>query len=134
MTGAARARRAETALVPIKNSVWGDAIGRQLQEQGLTQTELARLAGINRGTVQHILRGGHCHTETLERISIALGLPLADLFQEPIDIGLRRDKIVAAVLRELSESIGDAVAEHLGRRRLSQGRRRRAETRLPFTD
>ena len=100
----------------------------------MTQTELARLAGINRGTVQHILRGGHCHTETLERIATALGMPLADLFQEPIDIGIRRDKIVAAVLRELSDTIGDAVDEHLSRRRLAERRRKRGDTRLPFTD
>jgi transcriptional regulator with XRE-family HTH domain len=97
-------------------------------------TELARLAGINRGTVQQILRGGHCHTETLERIANALGLPLADFFQEPIDIGVRRDKIVAAVLRELSQTISEAVDEHLARRRLLTRRRRRTDTRLPFND
>jgi transcriptional regulator with XRE-family HTH domain len=120
--------------VRAKNSVWGEAIGRQLREAGLTQTELARLAGISRGTVLHILRGGHCHTETLERIANAFGMPLADLFQEPVDIGIRRDKVVAAVLRELSETIGEAVDEHLSRRRLLARRRKRADTRLPFTD
>ena len=120
--------------VRTKNSVWGEAIGRQLRDHGMTQTELARLAGINRGTVQHILRGGHCHTETLGRIADALGMPLAELFQEPLDIGVRRDKIVAAVLRELSESIGEAVTEHLARRRLAERRRRRTDTRLPFND
>lgn len=118
----------------MKNSVWGEAIGRQLREAGLTQTELARLAGINRGTVQHILRGGHCHTETLARIADALGMPLADLFQEPVDIGIRRDKVVAAVLRELSETISIAVDEHLSRRRIAERRRKRGDTRLPFSD
>jgi transcriptional regulator with XRE-family HTH domain len=121
-------------MVRTKNTVWGEAIARHLHEQGLTQTELARLAGINRGTIQHLLRGGHCHTETLERIARALGMPLADLFQEPIDIGIRRDKIVAAVLRELSESIGDAVVEHLARRRLTRRGGRRGDSRLPFSD
>jgi transcriptional regulator with XRE-family HTH domain len=121
--------------VRTKNSVWGEAIRRQIREHGLTQTELARLAGINRGTIQHVLRGGHCHTETLDRIATALGLPLSELFQEPIDIGIRRDKIVAAVLRELSDTIGEAVDEHLARRRREAGRRsRRADRRLPFSD
>jgi transcriptional regulator with XRE-family HTH domain len=117
-----------------QNSVWGEAIRRQLREHGLSQTELARLAGINRGTVQHILRGGHCHTETLERLATALGMPLADLFQEPVSLGVRRDKLVAAVLRELSESIGEAVAERMARRRTDERRRRQPDTPLPFTD
>jgi transcriptional regulator with XRE-family HTH domain len=118
----------------IKNSVWGEAVGRHLREHGLTQTELARLAGINRGTVQHILRGGHCHTETLERIAMALGMPMAELFQEPVDVGIRRDKLIAAVLRELSDTTAEAVAEHLSRRRLIERKRRRGDTRLPFSD
>jgi transcriptional regulator with XRE-family HTH domain len=117
-----------------KNTVWGESIGRHLREQKLTQSELARLAGLSRSTVQHLLRGGHCHTETLDRVAVALGIPLSDLFQEPIDIGVRRDKIVAAVLRELSEAIGDAVVEHLARRRAVQRRGRRGDTRLPFSD
>jgi transcriptional regulator with XRE-family HTH domain len=117
-----------------KNSVWGEAIRRQLRERGLTRTELARMAGVNRGTVQHILRGGHCHTETLDRLAAALGVPLAELFQEPVDIGVRRDKVVAAVLRELSETISEAVGEHLARRRMAERKRRRGDTRLPFSD
>ncbi len=118
----------------MKNSVWGEAIARRLREREMTQAELARLSGISRGTIQHILRGGHCHTETLERMAVALGIPLADLFQEPVSLGLRRDKIVASVLRELSETIGDAVAEHLARRRQVERRRKRGDTRLPFSD
>jgi len=118
----------------MKNSVWGEAIARHLREHDMTQAELSRLAGINRGTIQHILRGGHCHTETLERIAVALGVPLADLFQEPVSIGVRRDKIVAAVLRELSETIGEAVSEHLTRRRVADRRRRKGDTPLPFSD
>jgi transcriptional regulator with XRE-family HTH domain len=100
----------------------------------MTQTELARLAGLNRGTVQHILRGGHCHTETLERLATALGVPVADLFQEPVDLGIRRDKLVAAVLRELSDAISESVVEHLSRRRVVERGRRRGDTRLPFSD
>jgi len=85
--------------------------------------------------VQHILRGGHCHTETLERIAVALGMPLAEVFQEPVDLGVRRDKLVAAVLRELSDTIATAVDEHLARRRLEERRRgRKPDTRLPFSD
>jgi transcriptional regulator with XRE-family HTH domain len=119
----------------MKSSIWGEAVRRHLREHGLTQTELARLAGISRGTVQHILRGGHCHTETLERIANALGTPLTDLFQETVSLGVRRDKLVAAVLRELSDTIGEAVAEHLARRRRAEKRHgRRKDTPLPFSD
>ena len=38
----------------------------------MTQQELARLAGISRSTVLHIVRGGHSGTETLERVAGAL--------------------------------------------------------------
>jgi transcriptional regulator with XRE-family HTH domain len=120
--------------VRTKTTPWGDAVARQLRETGLTKTELARLAGVSRGTVQHVVEGGHCSTETLQRMADALGVPLADLFQEPIDIGVRRDKIIAAVLRELSEAIGMAVDEHLSRRRRGPGPRRRPDSRLPFTE
>lgn len=126
---------ARAATVSMKNTVWGEAIRRQLRDHGLTQAELARLAGINRSTVQHILRGGHCHTETLERLADAFGMPLADLFHEPVSIGLRKDRLVAAVLRELSETIGESVADHLARRRQDERRRgRRTDTPLPFAD
>jgi transcriptional regulator with XRE-family HTH domain len=115
--------------------VWGDAIRALARERGLTQVELARLAGINRGTVMHILRGGHCSTETLEKIGKALEVDVAELFTTPLDIGIRRDRMIAAVLRELSESVSSAVVHDLEqrrKRRLTRGRRN--DRRLPFAE
>ena len=50
-------------------AVWRDAIKALLRERGMTQQELARLAGISRSTVLHVVKGGHCSTETLELIA-----------------------------------------------------------------
>jgi transcriptional regulator with XRE-family HTH domain len=115
--------------------VWGEAIRGLVQERGLTQTELARLAGLNRTTVQHILRGGHCSTETLAKVARALEVDIAELFITPLDIGIRRDRMIAAVLRELSESVSTAVVHDLEQRRrhrLTRGRK--SDRRLPFND
>jgi transcriptional regulator with XRE-family HTH domain len=116
-------------------SVWGDAIRAVLHERGMTQLELARLAGISRTTVLHAVRGGHCGTDTLEKIARALEVDVAELFATPVDPGLRRDRMIAAVLRELSESVSTAVVqelEHKRKRRLTVGRR--SDRRLPFAD
>jgi transcriptional regulator with XRE-family HTH domain len=115
--------------------IWGDAIRALLQERGLTQLELARLAGLNRGTIQHAIRGGHCGTDTLAKIAGAFEVDVAELFTTPLDIGIRRDRMIAAVLRELSESVSTAVVqdlEHRRRRRLTRGRK--GDRRLPFAD
>jgi transcriptional regulator with XRE-family HTH domain len=115
--------------------VWGEAIRALLQERGLTQMELSRLAGLNRGTVQHAIRGGHCGTDTLEKIARALEVDVAELFTTPLDLGIRRDRMIASVLRELSESVSTAVVqdlEHRRKRRLTRGGR--ADRRLPFSD
>jgi transcriptional regulator with XRE-family HTH domain len=98
----------------------------------MTQTELARLAGVSRSTVLHALHGGHCSTETLERIAKALDVDLAEVLTPPLDIGLRRDRMIAAVLRELSESVSAAVRADLEQRRKHHLGRRRRDRRLPF--
>ena len=72
----------------------------------MSQAELARLAGIHPATVSHVIRGGHCTTETLEKIAAALGVDLSELFGPPVDertVLLKRDRVVSAVLRELCE-------------------------------
>jgi transcriptional regulator with XRE-family HTH domain len=115
--------------------VWGEAIRAVLAERGLTQVELARLAGINRSTVLHVLRGGHCGTDTLEKIARALEIDISELFTTPLDIGIRRDRMIAAALRELSEAVSNAVVHELEQRRhrrLTRGRKK--DRRLPFAD
>ncbi|MPY86328.1 MAG: helix-turn-helix domain-containing protein [Luteitalea sp.] len=115
-------------------SVWGDAIRALLRERGMSRLELARRAGVSRSTVLHVLRGGHCNTDTLERVARALEVNLAELFAAPPDLGLRRDRLVGAVLRELSESIAVAVRDDVeGRRRRELGRQR-SDRRLPFEE
>jgi transcriptional regulator with XRE-family HTH domain len=117
---------------------WNDAVAALIDEQGITQVELSRMAGIHPDTVSHVVHGGHCSTDTLEKLAAALGVDIGELFGAPLDdrsIALKRDRVVAAVLRELSSTVSDAVAEELSERQKRKGPRRRAvEVRLPFTD
>jgi transcriptional regulator with XRE-family HTH domain len=116
-------------------AVWRDAIRALMRERGMTQQELARLAGISRSTVLHILRGGHSSTETLERVAAALDVDVAELFTAPLDLGVRRDRMIAAVLRELSDSVSAAVMADLKNRRKRQlGSPRKGDRRLPFAE
>ena len=115
-------------------TVWGRALKQQLELRGMTRLQLARLAQLDPGTVTHVLQGGHCSTETLEKIAHALEVNLAELFLpagatvEPEDL---QDRLVAAVLRELSDEVGEAVTARMQRRRVSAARVP-AETPLPF--
>jgi transcriptional regulator with XRE-family HTH domain len=123
------------AIVAPHMAVWRDAIRALLRERGMTQQELARLAGISRSTVLHILRGGHCSTETLERVAGALDVDVAELFTAPLDLGVRRDRMIAAVLRELSDSVSAAVMADLRhRRKRTLGSARKTARRLPFAE
>lgn len=116
-------------------AVWRDSIRALLNERGMTRQELARLAGINRSTVLHVLKGEHCSTETLERIARALDVDIAELFTPPLNLGVRRDRMIAALLRELSESVSAAVMTDLQQRRRRQlGSPRRGDRRLPFSE
>jgi transcriptional regulator with XRE-family HTH domain len=116
---------------------WSDAVVALIEEQGITQLELARLAGIHPDTVSHVVHGGHCSTDTLEKLAAALGVDLGELFGAPADERsaiLKRDRIVGAVLRELSSAVADAVAGELAERRKRRGPRRRGvEAKLPFS-
>ena len=117
---------------------WSDAVQALIDEQGITQIELARLAGLHPDTVSHVIHGGHCSTDTLEKLAAALDVDIAELFGPPADeraAALQRDRIVSAVLRELSSAVSIAVSEELSeRRKKRQPRRRGVEVRLPFAD
>ncbi len=117
---------------------WSDAVLALLEEQGMTQAELARLAGIHPDTVSHVVHGGHCSTETLEKLAAALDVDLGELFGAPVDertATLKRDRVVSAVLRELSAAVSAAVTHELTERQKRRGFRKRAvEVKLPFAD
>jgi len=117
---------------------WGASIRAWLEERGLTQAELARDAGLDPGTVGHVVRGGHCTTETLAKIARALEIELADLFAAPGEIKSltdRRDRLVVTVLKELSEDAANAVMHAIARRRQDRVRARLdAARRLPFNE
>ena len=117
---------------------WSDAVVALIEEQGVTQVELARLAGLHPDTVSHVIHGGHCSTETLEKLSAALGVDIGELFGPPVDertAALQRDRIVGAVLRELSAAVSTAVSQELAERQKRRAPRKRdIEVKLPFSD
>lgn len=114
---------------------WAEALRFFLEERGLSQVQLARLAGLDAGTVGHLVHGGHASTETLMKIAKALEVDLADLVSRPLgrdDMASRRDRLVAAVLRELSDDVAGAVADAVYRRRRDRRVPSVAERPLPF--
>jgi transcriptional regulator with XRE-family HTH domain len=117
---------------------WADALVSLLQEQGMTQAELARRAGVHPDTVGHLVRGGHCSTDTLEKLAAALEVDLGELFGAPPDkktATLQRDRLVSAVLRELSGAVSAAVLQELALRHKRRTPRRRAsDVELPFSE
>jgi transcriptional regulator with XRE-family HTH domain len=117
---------------------WGDAVQGLIEERGLTQVELARLAGLHPATVSHVIHGGHCYTDTLEKIAAALEVDLSELFGAPVDdrtVLLKRDRVVGAVLRELSSAVSNAVVQELAdRQRRRVGRARGVDVKLPFAE
>jgi transcriptional regulator with XRE-family HTH domain len=114
---------------------WASALRQQLELRRMSRQQMAREAGLDPGTVTHLLRGGHCSTETLQKIAAALEVGLPELFLPPgaaiaaVDL---QDRVVAAVLRELSDEVGAAVTQRLQRRRAPG--RLPGETPLPFPD
>ena len=117
---------------------WSDAVVALVEEQGITQVELARLAGLHPDTVSHVVHGGHCSTETLEKLAAALGVDVGELFAPPPDertVALQRDRIIGAVLRELSTAVSAAVSQELAdRQKRRVPKRHDVEVKLPFTD
>jgi transcriptional regulator with XRE-family HTH domain len=117
---------------------WSEAVVALIEEQGITQVELARLAGLHPDTVSHVIHGGHCSTETLEKLAGALGVDVGELFGPPADertAALQRDRIVGAVLRELSSAVSTAVSQELAERQKRRAPRKRdIEVKLPFSD
>lgn len=115
---------------------WGRALRAWLDLRGLAQAELARDAGLDAGTVAHVVHGGHCSTATLMKIAGALGVNVADLFTPPNEVASlmdRRDRLIVAVLKELSEDAAAAVGETIARRHAERPRDA-ADIPLPFVE
>ena len=53
-----------------------EQVRQAVERRGLTEAEVARMAGVTPRTVQRLLRGETCGQETLERVCLALGVPL----------------------------------------------------------
>jgi transcriptional regulator with XRE-family HTH domain len=53
------------------------------KNNGITQKELAEKLGISDISLNQTLRGEYPQLQTLERIALALGVPIADLFEQP---------------------------------------------------
>lgn len=49
------------------------------QVRGFSQTELAKLSGVNRATIARIESGGESHPSTLRKLSAALDVQVVDL-------------------------------------------------------
>lgn len=116
---------------------WADALQSLMRERGLTQVQLARISGLDAGTVAHVVHGGHCNTLTLMKLAEAMQVDLADLVSPPHsrnDLASRRDRLVAAVLRELSDDVAVTVAEVMHRRRRDRRLPDEAERPLPFSE
>jgi transcriptional regulator with XRE-family HTH domain len=108
-----------------------------LEERGHTQAHLARLAGVDPGTIAHLLQGGHCSTHTLELVADALGVEMADLFrhaEEPRSVAAARDRVVAAVVRELSDDLATALEQVQRDRKGRRPTRLKGERKLPFQE
>ena len=72
--------RSEREKAELSRQALGERIRQRRKEAGLTQAELAKLAGVGRITVMRLEHGRiDARTETLRRIAGALGVQLVDL-------------------------------------------------------
>jgi transcriptional regulator with XRE-family HTH domain len=85
-----------------------------MEQQGLTQLELATLAGIDKDTVTNIMRGESSSTATLEKLAQALGVDVSELVltakQSRVlaEHRLRGEDLARRISNELSASIINA--------------------------
>lgn len=62
---------------------WGEAVEYWLKEKKIRQADLARATGIEPKIISKIARGFHTSTRSLERIAVALELPLDAVLVSP---------------------------------------------------
>jgi transcriptional regulator with XRE-family HTH domain len=110
-----------SGLVP--KSRWGNAIAFHLAERGWTQRQLADKASLRPNTLTNLIKHGRdSDTATLSRIAEALQVDVAELFMTREQIEILRthrehrvERLKAAVLRELSDSVSALVQKEVDR-------------------
>jgi transcriptional regulator with XRE-family HTH domain len=98
----------------IVSGRWASALRRLMDEQGITQLELAAQAGVDKDTVSNVMRGESSSTATMEKLAQALGVDVSELAltaeQSRIlaESRLSGDDLARRISEELSASIGSA--------------------------
>jgi transcriptional regulator with XRE-family HTH domain len=107
----------------VPKSRWGNAIAFHLAERGWTQRQLADKASLRPNTLTNLIKHGRdSDTATLSRIAEALQVDVAELFMTREQIEILRthrehrvERLKAAVLRELSDSVSALVQKEVDR-------------------
>lgn len=107
----------------VPKSRWGNAIAFHLAERGWSQRQLADKAALRPNTLTNLIKHGRdSDTATLSRIAAALQIDLAELFMTREQIEILRshrehrvERLKAAVLRELSDTVSTLVQKEVDR-------------------
>ena len=107
----------------VPKSRWGNAIAFHLAERGWSQRQLADKASLRPNTLTNLIKHGRdSDTATLSRIAAALQIDLAELFMTREQIEILRshrehrvERLKAAVLRELSDTVSTLVQQEVDR-------------------
>ena len=107
----------------VPKSRWGNAIAFHLAERGWSQRQLADKASLRPNTLTNLIKHGRdSDTVTLSRIAAALQVDVAELFMTREQIEILRthrehrvERLKAAVLRELSDSVSALVQKEVDR-------------------
>lgn len=124
----------------VPKSRWGSAIAFHLAERGWSQRQLADKASLRPNTLTNLIKHGRdSDTATLSRIAAALQIDLAELFMTREQIEILRshrehrvERLKAAVLRELSDTVSTLVqkeVDRLAKAERDAGPRRRSSKR-----
>ena len=102
-----------------QSSRWAVALRRLLQQNRMTQAELAIRAGLDKNTVANVLRGHSVSTSTLERLAQALGVDVSELVSTDAQARILAEAKVnagAGLSSEIVREVVDAVERILERR------------------
>jgi transcriptional regulator with XRE-family HTH domain len=84
---------------------WGEAIRYWLPRKNMCQADLARASGIEPKTISTMTRGFHTTTRMLLKVSVALGVPLADVLVSPARQRLNDEAIREDMLKVLRTAV-----------------------------